>query len=77
MTVIPGEILFQVGAENNLLVKEHTHTFVNKGGVVGGMFIYRIPMMLLECNNKLILDYFCFMLCVCDTVEILRCFIVL
>ena len=31
-------IVFQVGADNNLLVKEHTHTFVNKGGAVGGMF---------------------------------------
>lgn len=27
----------QVGAEKNLLVKDHTHTFVNKGGEIGGM----------------------------------------
>lgn len=26
----------QVGAEENLLVKDHTHTFVNKGGQIGG-----------------------------------------
>jgi len=35
-------IVFQVGADNNLLVKEHTHTFVNKGGAVGGMFSVHI-----------------------------------
>jgi len=34
--------LKKVGADNNLLVKEHTHTFVNKGGAVGGMFSVHI-----------------------------------
>lgn len=29
----------QVGADKNLLVKDHTHTFVNKGGDIGGMVI--------------------------------------
>lgn len=28
--------LWQVGAANNLLIKEHIHTFVNKGGEIGG-----------------------------------------
>lgn len=32
-----------MGAENNLLVKDHTHTFVNKGGQIGGMFYAAIP----------------------------------
>uniref|UniRef100_A0A8R7PE01 Amine oxidase domain-containing protein n=1 Tax=Triticum urartu TaxID=4572 RepID=A0A8R7PE01_TRIUA len=58
-------LMKKVGADNNLLVKEHTHTFVNKGGIVGGMFIYHILKyltivggnMVLGCNVKLILDY--------------------
>ena len=29
----------QVGADKNLLVKDHTHTFVNQGGEIGGMVI--------------------------------------
>lgn len=29
----------QVGANDNLLVKDHTHTFVNKGGEIGGMIL--------------------------------------
>ena len=29
----------QVGADKNLLVKDHTHTFVNKGGEIGGIVI--------------------------------------
>jgi hypothetical protein len=37
-------IILQVGADNNLLVKEHTHTFVNKGGMIGGMFSYHVPI---------------------------------
>jgi hypothetical protein len=41
-------IVFQVGADNNLLVKEHTHTFVNKGGTIGGMFCYLIPTYIQE-----------------------------
>ncbi|MCO5568327.1 hypothetical protein L7F22_022026 [Adiantum nelumboides] len=28
-------LMFKVGADNNLLVKEHIHTFVNKGGNIG------------------------------------------
>jgi len=28
----------QVGADENLLVKDHTHTFVNRGGEIGGMY---------------------------------------
>uniref|UniRef100_A0ACD5UZB5 Uncharacterized protein n=1 Tax=Avena sativa TaxID=4498 RepID=A0ACD5UZB5_AVESA len=36
-------LLKKVGAENNLLVKEHTHTFVNKGGVVGELD-FRFPV---------------------------------
>eukprot|EP00250_Pteridium_aquilinum_P019498 c24455_g1_i1 orf=335-2104(+) len=28
-------LLFKVGAEDNLLIKEHIHTFVNKGGDIG------------------------------------------
>jgi zeta-carotene desaturase len=39
-------LMKKVGADNNLLVKEHTHTFVNKGGTIGGMFSYPIPMCL-------------------------------
>jgi hypothetical protein len=35
-------IILQVGADNNLLVKEHTHTFVNKGFMIVGMFSYHI-----------------------------------
>jgi len=34
-----------VGADNNLLVKDHTHTFVNKGGQIGGMFYAAIPLL--------------------------------
>ena len=30
------DIHFQVGADNNLLIKDHVHTFVNKGGDIGG-----------------------------------------
>ena len=29
----------QVGVDKNLLMKDHTHTFVNKGGEIGGMVI--------------------------------------
>lgn len=29
-------LLTKVGADNNLLVKDHIHTFINKGGNVGG-----------------------------------------
>ncbi|KAM0888411.1 hypothetical protein ACQ4PT_028364 [Festuca glaucescens] len=36
-------LLKKVGAENNLLVKEHTHTFVNKGGVIGELD-FRFPV---------------------------------
>jgi zeta-carotene desaturase len=28
-------LMKKVGADNNLLVKDHTHTFVNKGGQIG------------------------------------------
>ena len=41
-----------MGADNNLLVKDHTHTFVNKGGQIGGMFRTVIP-------SFVIVDYFC------------------
>jgi hypothetical protein len=47
---------FQVGADNNLLVKEHTHTFVNRGGVIGGRFNYPIHIHFL-CSNSLMLSY--------------------
>uniref|UniRef100_A0A2P2JNN9 Zeta-carotene desaturase 9 9'-di-cis-zeta-carotene desaturase n=1 Tax=Rhizophora mucronata TaxID=61149 RepID=A0A2P2JNN9_RHIMU len=30
-------LMKKVGADKNLLVKDHTHTFVNKGGEIGGM----------------------------------------
>jgi hypothetical protein len=33
----------QVGGDNNLLLKEHTHTFINEGGNVGGKKIYKPP----------------------------------
>jgi hypothetical protein len=46
-------IILQVGADNNLLVKEHTHTFVNKGGMIGGMFSYHIPIIFL-CGTVLL-----------------------
>ena len=29
----------QVGADENLLMKDHTHKFVNKGGEIGGTVI--------------------------------------
>lgn len=45
-----------MGAEKNLLVKEHTHTFVNKGGEIGGMIIYVIQNLssrkTLKCFHK-------------------------
>uniref|UniRef100_A0A453BH54 Uncharacterized protein n=1 Tax=Aegilops tauschii subsp. strangulata TaxID=200361 RepID=A0A453BH54_AEGTS len=47
--------VFQVGADNNLLVKEHTHTFVNKGGIVGGMFIYHILKYLTIVGGNMVL----------------------
>jgi len=47
---------FQVGADNNLLVKEHTHTFVNKGGVIGGRFTTLYTSIFL-CSNSLMLEY--------------------
>ncbi|CAN4111252.1 unnamed protein product [Withania somnifera] len=36
-------LLKKVGAEKNLLVKEHTHTFVNKGGEIGELD-FRFPV---------------------------------
>ncbi|KAF8731931.1 hypothetical protein HU200_015879 [Digitaria exilis] len=36
-------LLKKVGADNNLLVKEHTHTFVNKGGTIGELD-FRFPV---------------------------------
>ncbi|KAM3366325.1 hypothetical protein ACQJBY_015643 [Aegilops geniculata] len=36
-------LMKKVGADNNLLVKEHTHTFVNKGGIVGELD-FRFPV---------------------------------
>lgn len=36
-------LLKKVGAENNLLVKDHTHTFVNKGGQIGELD-FRFPV---------------------------------
>ncbi|XP_021773115.1 zeta-carotene desaturase, chloroplastic/chromoplastic-like [Chenopodium quinoa] len=36
-------LLKKVGAENNLLVKDHTHTFVNKGGEIGELD-FRFPV---------------------------------
>ncbi|RLN33884.1 zeta-carotene desaturase, chloroplastic/chromoplastic [Panicum miliaceum] len=36
-------LMKKVGADNNLLVKEHTHTFVNKGGAVGELD-FRFPV---------------------------------
>ncbi|KAL5138844.1 Zeta-carotene desaturase, chloroplastic/chromoplastic [Glycine soja] len=36
-------LLKKVGAENNLLVKDHTHTFVNKGGQIGELD-FRFPI---------------------------------
>lgn len=38
-----------MGADKNLLVKDHTHTFVNKDGQIGGM----IPCLIL---NKVLLN---------------------
>ena len=49
-------VVFQVGADNNLLVKEHTHTFVNKGGVIGGRFTTLYTSIFL-CSNSLMLEY--------------------
>ena len=46
---------FQVGTDNNLLVKEHTHTFVNKGGTIGGRFNYPIHIFFLW-SNALMLE---------------------
>ncbi|OAY72972.1 Zeta-carotene desaturase, chloroplastic/chromoplastic [Ananas comosus] len=36
-------LMKKVGAEKNLLVKEHTHTFVNKGGEIGELD-FRFPL---------------------------------
>jgi zeta-carotene desaturase len=36
-------LMKKVGADNNLLVKEHTHTFVNKGGTIGELD-FRFPV---------------------------------
>ncbi|TVU41364.1 hypothetical protein EJB05_14872 [Eragrostis curvula] len=36
-------LMTKVGADNNLLVKEHTHTFVNKGGAIGELD-FRFPV---------------------------------
>ncbi|CAL5076532.1 unnamed protein product [Urochloa decumbens] len=36
-------LMKKVGADNNLLVKEHTHTFVNKGGSIGELD-FRFPV---------------------------------
>ncbi|KAL5198590.1 hypothetical protein ABZP36_002102 [Zizania latifolia] len=36
-------LMKKVGADNNLLVKEHTHTFVNKGGAIGELD-FRFPV---------------------------------
>jgi zeta-carotene desaturase len=38
-----------VGADNNLLIKDHVHTFVNKGGDIGGelvtsKLVYRLSL---------------------------------
>lgn len=39
LSILPVFCMMQVGAEKNLLVKDHTHTFVNKGGNIGGMIM--------------------------------------
>jgi len=36
-------LLTKVGADNNLLIKDHTHTFINKGGDVGELD-FRFPV---------------------------------
>lgn len=45
-------LMKKVGADQNLLVKDHTHTFVNKGGELGGM-VYISPYL-----NKFWDNYF-------------------
>lgn len=42
-----------MGADRNLLVKDHTHTFVNKGGDIGGMIwcLILCYQILLDCSH--------------------------
>ncbi|ESQ49760.1 hypothetical protein EUTSA_v10021119mg [Eutrema salsugineum] len=44
---IPSSFVMYVGADKNLLVKDHTHTFINKCSEIGGMSSvhYSITMM--------------------------------
>lgn len=59
-------VSLQVGADKNLLVKDHTHTFVNKGGDIGGMIICLIkifPSQIGLCsvyriNNSILGEFF-------------------
>lgn len=43
----------QVGADENLLVKDHTHTFVNRGGEIGG----RLWCLIFSLSNCLESDH--------------------
>lgn len=51
----------QVGAHENLLVKDHTHTFVNRGGEIGGRLwclIFHYQIVLKVIINPLVFESF-------------------
>ena len=51
-----------MGGEENLLVKDHTHGFVNKGGEIGGMFFLYSLLLIIQYLSDIYIKvnwYFC------------------